>query len=97
MSKRDLKNTWTNWQRAAWRADSRIVREIQPCKVYYNFVFNPKEETLTGGVTKFQNEYFPLQTATKKRKKKKCVVPLPKYIKFYHFGRRPICSRCNAV
>lgn len=61
MSKRDLKKYVSELNKE--QLEEQIIdlyEKFQPVKVYYNFVFNPKEESLLqDSKLKISNEYFP--------------------------------------
>jgi hypothetical protein len=86
MSKRDLKKYLNELTKE--QLEEQIIElyeKFSPVKVYYNFVFNPKEEALLQECKlKISNEYFPIQTAAKKRKKPKMRRSVgQKYIKHF--------------
>nr|WP_315253891.1 DUF6155 family protein [uncultured Flavobacterium sp.] len=85
MSKRDLKkylNELTKEQLEEQLLE--LYEKFPPVKVYYNFVFNPKEETLLQECKlKISQEYFPLQTKGKRKKPKMRRSVAQKYIKHF--------------
>ena len=86
MSKRDLKKYMNQLTKEQLEEQIlELYEKFSPVKVYYNFVFNPKEETLLQECKlKISNEYFPIQTAAKKRKKPKMRRSVAqKYIKHF--------------
>ncbi|TDE05618.1 DUF6155 family protein [Flavobacterium hiemivividum] len=86
MSKRDLKKYLHQLTKDQLEEQIlELYEKFSPVKVYYNFVFNPKEDTLLQECRlKISNEYFPIQTAAKKRKKPKMRRSVAqKYIKHF--------------
>jgi len=86
MSKRDLKKYMHQLTKDQLEEQIlELYEKFSPVKVYYNFVFNPKEDTLLQECKlKISNEYFPIQTAAKKRKKPKMRRSVAqKYIKHF--------------
>jgi len=85
MSKRDLKK-YLNELNKEQLAEQilELYEKFSPVKVYYNFVFNPKEETLLQECKlKISHEYFPLQTKGKRKKPKMRRSVAQKYIKHF--------------
>ena len=85
MSKRDLKK-YLNELNKEQLADQilELYEKFSPVKVYYDFVFNPKEETLLQECKlKISQEYFPLQTKGKRKKPKMRRSIAQKYIKHF--------------
>lgn len=85
MSKRDLKKylaTLTKQQ-----LEEQIVElyeKFSPVKVYYNFVFNPKEETLAQeSKIKISHEYFPVKKPGRRSRPKLRRSVAQKYIKHF--------------
>jgi hypothetical protein len=72
MSKRDLKKYISELNKS--QLEEQIIElyeKFNPVKIYYDFVFNPKEETLLKECkVKISNEYFPQRTSGKPRKPK---------------------------
>ena len=72
MSKRDLKKYLAELNKE--QLEEQIIElyeKFSPVKVYYDFVFNPKEETLLQECKlKISNEYFPLKKSGKRSKAK---------------------------
>jgi hypothetical protein len=86
MSKRDLKKYLNELTKGQLEEQIlELYEKFSPVKVYYDFVFNPKEESLLQECKlKISNEYFPIQTAAKKRKKPKMRRSVAqKYIKHF--------------
>jgi hypothetical protein len=85
MSKRDLKKYLTELNKE--QLEEQIIElyeKFSPVKVYYDFVFNPKEDKLLQeSKLKISNEYFPLQTSGKKKKPKMRRSVAQKYIKHF--------------
>jgi hypothetical protein len=85
MSKRDLKKYLNELNKE--QLEEQIIElyeKFSPVKVYYNFVFNPKEETLLQECKlKISNEYFPIKTAGKRKKPKMRRSVAQKYIKHF--------------
>jgi hypothetical protein len=81
MSKRDLKKYLNQLTKSSLKSRFSNCNEIQPCKVYYNFVFNPKEETLLQECKfKIWTNTFRYKRPPRNAKPKKCVVPLSRSI-----------------
>jgi hypothetical protein len=72
MSKRDLKKYLSELNKE--QLEEQIIdlyEKFQPVKVYYNFVFNPKEESLLqDSKLKISNEYFPIKKLGRRSKPK---------------------------
>ncbi|WP_264564223.1 DUF6155 family protein [Flavobacterium sp. N3904] len=85
MSKRDLKKYLNELNKE--QLEEQILElydKFSTVKVYYNFVFNPKEETLLQECKlKIFHEYFPLQTRGKRKKPKMRRSVAHKYIKHF--------------
>ena len=85
MSKRDLKKYLNELSKEQLEDQIlELYEKFSPVKVYYNFVFNPKEETLLQECKlKISHEYFPLQTKGKRKKPKMRRSVAQKYIKHF--------------
>nr|WP_315154244.1 DUF6155 family protein [uncultured Flavobacterium sp.] len=85
MSKRDLKKYLNELTKDQLEEQIlELYEKFPPVKVYYNFVFNPKEETLLQECKlKISHEYFPLQTKGKRKKPKMRRSVAQKYIKHF--------------
>ncbi|MDD5151432.1 MAG: DUF6155 family protein [Flavobacterium sp.] len=85
MSKRDLKKYLTQLNKR--QLEEQIVElyeKFSAVKTYYDFVFNPKEESLLQeSKLKISNEYFPARTSGKPRKPKMRRSVAQKYIKHF--------------
>jgi len=85
MSKRDLKKYLSELNKT--QLEEQIIElyeKFSPVKIYYDFVFNPKEETLLKECKiKISNEYFPQRTSGKPRKPKMRRSVAQKYIKHF--------------
>lgn len=85
MSKRDLKKYLTELNKK--QLEEQIIELYEkfiPVKTYYDFVFNPKEETLLQeSKLKISNEYFPQKTSGKARRPKIRRSVAQKYIKHF--------------
>ncbi len=86
MSKRDLKKYLTELNKK--QLEEQIIElyeKFSPVKTYYDFVFNPKEETLLKECKiKISNEYFPPRTSGNKARKPKMRRSVAqKYIKHF--------------
>ena len=86
MSKRDLKKYLQELDKS--QLEEQIIElyeKFSPIKVYYDFVFNPKEDTLLKeSKVKISNEYFPQRsTSGKARKPKMRRSVAQKYIKHF--------------
>lgn len=72
MSKRDLKKYLSELSKE--QLEEQIIElyeKFNPVKVYYNFVFNPKEDTLLQECKlKISNEYFPIKKLGRRSKPK---------------------------
>ena len=85
MSKRDLKKYLNELDKEQLEEQIlELYEKFSPVKVYYDFVFNPKEETLLKECKlKISHEYFPLQTRGKRKKPKMRRSVAQKYIKHF--------------
>jgi hypothetical protein len=85
MSKRDLKKYLNDLNKEQLEEQIlELYEKFSPVKVYYNFVFNPKEETLLQECKlKISHEYFPIQTKGKRKKPKMRRSVAQKYIKHF--------------
>lgn len=86
MSKRDLKKYLSELNKT--QLEEQIIElyeKFSAVKIYYDFVFNPKEETLLKECKiKISNEYFPPRTSGKKARKPKMRRSVAqKYIKHF--------------
>jgi hypothetical protein len=85
MSKRDLKKYLTELTKE--QLEEQIIElyeKFNPVKVYYNFVFNPKEESLLQECKlKISNEYFPIKKLGRRSKPKMRRSVAQKYIKHF--------------
>jgi hypothetical protein len=85
MSKRDLKKYLSELNKE--QLEEQIIElyeKFSPVKVYYNFVFNPKEETLLQECKlKISNEYFPIKSSGRRSKPKMRRSVAQKYIKHF--------------
>lgn len=85
MSKRDLKKYLSELNKA--QLEEQIIElyeKFNPVKVYYNFVFNPKEEMLLQECKlKISNEYFPVKSSGRRSKPKMRRSVAQKYIKHF--------------
>ena len=85
MSKRDLKKYLQELDKN--QLEEQIIElydKFRPVKVYYDFVFNPKEDTLLKeSKIKISNEYFPQQTSGKPKRPKMRKLVAQKYIKHF--------------
>jgi hypothetical protein len=85
MSKRDLKKYLTELNKT--QLEEQIIElydKFSAVKTYYDFVFNPKEDTLLRDCKiKISNEYFPPKTGAKARKPKMRRSVAQKYIKHF--------------
>ena len=72
MSKRDLKKYLSELSKE--QLEEQIIElyeKFNPVKVYYNFVFNPKEDSLLQECKlKISNEYFPIKKLGRRSKPK---------------------------
>jgi len=85
MSKRDLKKYLTDLNKKQLEAQVlELYEKFSAVKTYYDFVFNPKEETLLRECKiKISNEYFPQKNSVKARKPKMRRSVAQKYIKHF--------------
>ncbi|TDE43240.1 hypothetical protein E0I26_11550 [Flavobacterium rhamnosiphilum] len=85
MSKRDLKKYLAELNKE--QLEEQIIElyeKFSPVKVYYNFVFNPKEETLLQECKlKISNEYYPMKKLGRRSKPKMRRSVAQKYIKHF--------------
>lgn len=86
MSKRDLKKYLSDLSKT--QLEEQIIElyeKFNPVKVYYNFVFNPKENILQQECKlKIAQEYFPIASSGRKKKKPKMRRSVAqKYIKHF--------------
>ena len=85
MSKRDLKKYLKELNKE--QLEEKIIElyeKFSPVKVYYNFVFNPKEETLLQECKlKISNEYYPTKKAGRRSRPKMRRSIAQKYIKHF--------------
>ena len=85
MSKRDLKKYLTELNKE--QLEEQIIElyeKFSPVKVYYNFVFNPREETLLQQCKlKISQEYYPLKKSGRRSKPKMRRSVAQKYIKHF--------------
>lgn len=85
MSKRDLKKYLTELNKKQLEEQVlELYEKFSAVKTYYDFVFNPKEDTLLKECKiKISNEYFPQKTSAKPRKPKMRRSVAQKYIKHF--------------
>ena len=85
MSKRDLKKYLTELNKEQLEEQVlELYEKFSAVKTYYDFVFNPKEDTLLKECKiKISNEYFPQKTSGKPRKPKMRRSVAQKYIKHF--------------
>lgn len=85
MSKRDLKKYLTELNKKQLEEQVlELYEKFSPVKTYYDFVFNPKEDTLLKECKiKISNEYFPQKTSGKPRRPKMRRSVAQKYIKHF--------------
>lgn len=85
MSKRDLKKYLQELDKSQLEEQIlELYEKFSPVKIYYDFVFNPKEETLLQECKiKISNEYFPQRTSGKPRRPKLRRSVAQKYIKHF--------------
>ncbi|HQZ25924.1 MAG TPA: DUF6155 family protein [Flavobacterium sp.] len=85
MSKRDLKKYLKELDKSQLEEQIlELYEKFSPVKIYYDFVFNPKEETLLKECKiKISNEYFPQRTSGKPRRPKLRRSLAQKYIKHF--------------
>ena len=85
MSKRDLKKYLAELNKE--QLEEQIIElyeKFSPVKVYYNFVFNPKEESLLQECKlKISHEYFPIKKSGRRSKPKMRRSVAQKYIKHF--------------
>ncbi|MFV8343931.1 DUF6155 family protein [Flavobacterium sp. XS2P39] len=85
MSKRDLKKYLADLNKE--QLEEQIIElyeKFSPVKVYYNFVFNPKEDTLLQECKlKISNEYYPIKKLGRRSKPKMRRSVAQKYIKHF--------------
>jgi len=85
MSKRDLKKYLAELNKE--QLEEQIIElyeKFSPVKVYYDFVFNPKEETLLQQCKlKISQEYYPLKKSSRRSKPKMRRSVAQKYIKHF--------------
>lgn len=85
MSKRDLKKYLTELNKVQLEEQLiALYEKFTVVKTYYDFVFNPKEDTLLKeSKLKISNEYFPKLTTNKLKKPKMRRSVAQKYIKHF--------------
>ena len=85
MSKRDLKKYLTELNKMQLEKQVlELYEKFSAVKTYYDFVFNPKEDTLLKDCKiKISNEYFPQRTSGKPRRPKMRRSVAQKYIKHF--------------
>lgn len=85
MSKRDLKKYLTELNKMQLEEQVlELYEKFSAVKTYYDFVFNPKEDTLLKDCKiKISNEYFPQRTSGKPRRPKMRRSVAQKYIKHF--------------
>jgi hypothetical protein len=85
MSKRDLKKYLTELNKKQLEEQViELYEKFNAVKTYYDFVFNPKEDTLLKECKiKISNEYFPQKTSGKPRRPKMRRSVAQKYIKHF--------------
>ncbi|NRT14754.1 hypothetical protein HNP99_001098 [Flavobacterium sp. 28A] len=85
MSKRDLKKYLGELNKEQLEEQLiELYEKFSPIKVYYDFVFNPKEESLLQEAKlKISQEYFPQQTGRKNKKAKMRRSVAQKFIKHF--------------
>ncbi|NDP28745.1 MAG: hypothetical protein GZ087_15190 [Flavobacterium sp.] len=86
MSKRDLKKYLSELSKTQLEGQIlELYEKFSPIKIYYDFVFNPKEDTLLKECKlKISNEYFPQRISGKKPRKPKMRRSIAqKYIKHF--------------
>ncbi|MBC7844937.1 MAG: hypothetical protein H7Y10_00415 [Flavobacterium sp.] len=85
MSKRDLKKYLTELNKTQLEEQVlELYEKFTAVKTYYDFVFNPKEETLLKECKiKISNEYYPQKTSGKPRRPKMRRSVAQKYIKHF--------------
>jgi hypothetical protein len=85
MSKRDLKKYLAELNKKQLEEQVlELYEKFSTVKTYYDFVFNPKEDTLLKECKiKISNEYFPQKTSGKPRRPKMRRSVAQKYIKHF--------------
>jgi hypothetical protein len=85
MSKRDLKKYLTELNKKQLEEQViELYEKFVAVKTYYDFVFNPKEDTLLKDCKiKISNEYFPQRTSGKPRRPKMRRSVAQKFIKHF--------------
>lgn len=85
MSKRDLKKYLSELDKNQLEEQViELYEKFSVVKTYYDFVFNPKEETLLKECKiKISNEYFPQKTSGRNKKPKMRRSVAQKYIKHF--------------
>jgi hypothetical protein len=85
MSKRDLKKYLAQLNKEQLEEQLiELYEKFSPVKVYYDFVFNPKEESLLQEAKlKISNEYYPIKKPGKRSKPKMRRSVAQKYIKHF--------------
>ena len=85
MSKRDLKKYLTQLNKKQLEEQViELYEKFVAVKTYYDFVFNPKEESLLQeSKLKISNEYFPQKTSGRGKKPKMRRSVAQKYIKHF--------------
>lgn len=85
MSKRDLKKYLAELTKEQLEEQLvELYEKFSAVKVYYNFVFNPKEETLLQECKlKISNEYYPVKKPGRRSKPKMRRSVAQKYIKHF--------------
>lgn len=85
MSKRDLKKYLTELNKHQLEEQVlELYEKFSAVKTYYDFVFNPKEDTLLKECKiKISNEFFPQKTSGKPRRPKMRRSVAQKYIKHF--------------
>ena len=85
MSKRDLKKYLTELNKEQLEEQIlELYEKFSPVKVYYDFVFNPKEETLLQeSKLKISHEYYPIKKSGRRSKPKMRRSVAQKYIKHF--------------
>ena len=85
MSKRDLKKYLTELNKDQLEEQVlELYEKFSIVKTYYDFVFNPKEDTLLKECKiKISNEYYPQKTSGKPRRPKMRRSVAQKYIKHF--------------
>lgn len=85
MSKRDLKKYLTQLNKKQLEEQVlELYEKFATIKTYYDFVFNPKEESLIQeSKLKISNEYFPQKTTGRGKKPKMRRSVAQKYIKHF--------------